>query len=303
MRVPDHVLKCVGYVAQYVTSDFTGDDYDLEGTGFFVGVPCLTIPGLRFFYFATAAHVIRDLDLERIRIILNHKLGTKTVIQPTEWYFHDDPTVDATVMPHMIRPAYDVMHMNTDIFLTAEKMRERMIGIGDDVFFPGLFQFAPGTKQNHPILRHGNIAMLPETEIQIDAVFAHVHLIEARSIGGISGSPVFVRETVALPTLRADNSKVLIIGNGNDFHLLGMVRSHWDVKERDINSHSGIQDRQRGVNMGIAAVTPASKILEILNQPRLIQHREEAERKYHADVSASGTGDQTLSARVEAIRP
>lgn len=290
MRVPDHVLDCVGYVAQYVTSDFTGDEYDLEGSGFFVGVPCLTIPDQRFFYFATAAHVVRDLDPDHTRIIVNHKNGLKTTIKVTDWCFHDDKTVDAAVMPHVIRPAYGVRHMNTDVFLTTEKMNQRMIGIGDDVFFPGLFQFAPGTKQNRPILRHGNIAMLPDEPIQIDSGFAHVHLIEARSIGGISGSPVFVRETVSLPARRMDESQTLIIGNGNAFHLLGMIRSHWDINEQELNSYSGVQNRQRGVNMGIAAVTPAIKILEILNQPHFMQHRADAERKYLANISPGNDG-------------
>jgi hypothetical protein len=288
VRVPDHVLDCVGYVAQYVTSDFTGDDYDLEGSGFFVGVPCVTVPGQRFFYFVTAAHVISDLDPERTRIIVNHKNGSKTTIQMTEWFFHEDKTVDAAVMPHIMRAAFSARHMNIDTFLTHDKMNQRLIGIGDDVFFPGLFSFVPGKKQNRPILRHGNIAMLPDEEIQVDGGFARVHLIEARSIGGISGSPVFVRETVSLPALRADGSETLIIGNGNDFHLLGMIRTHWDVKESDLNSYSAIQDKQRGVNMGFAVVTPAAKILEVLNLPVLVERRAEAERKYVADTSPRG---------------
>ncbi|MGA3186305.1 MAG: hypothetical protein ABSF22_04280 [Bryobacteraceae bacterium] len=290
MRVPDHVLKCVGYVAEFLTSDSSGEDYELEGSGFFIGVPCLTIPDLRFHYFATAAHVVRGLDPERTKIIVNHKNGTRTVITPPEWYFHDDPSVDAAVMPYINRPAFDTMYVGTELFLSSEKMKERMIGIGDDVFFPGLFQFAPGTKQNHPILRHGNIAMLPETQIQMDAGFAHVYLVEARSIGGISGSPVFTRETVSLETRGADTEKGLIIGIGNKFHLLGMARSHWDLNERDINSYSGVQDRPRGVNMGIAAVTPAGAILEILNQAGPALARAEAERKHREDISPGFDG-------------
>jgi len=193
-------------------------------------------------------------------------------------------------MPYINRPAFDTMYVGTELFLSSEKMKERMIGIGDDVFFPGLFQFAPGTKQNHPILRHGNIAMLPETQIQMDAGFAHVYLVEARSIGGISGSPVFTRETVSLETRGADTEKGLIIGIGNKFHLLGMARSHWDLNERDINSYSGVQDRPRGVNMGIAAVTPAGAILEILNQAGPALARAEAERKHREDISPGFDG-------------
>ena len=36
------------------------------------------------------------------------------------------------------------------------------VDIGDEVFVTGLFTLAPGQKKNLPIVRHGNVAMIPE---------------------------------------------------------------------------------------------------------------------------------------------
>jgi hypothetical protein len=49
-----------------------------------------------------------------------------------------------------------------------------------------------------PIGRHGSLAMMPSEPIQTDLGFADVYLIKARSMGGISGSPVFVRPSVGV---------------------------------------------------------------------------------------------------------
>jgi hypothetical protein len=83
-------------------------------------------------------------------------------------------------------------------------------------------------------------------------------LIEARSIGGISGSPVFVRaldENVEPPA----RSSV------RGMKLLGLAHGHWAIKESEINQPSIVHDRKNGVNLGIGIVTPATKILDILD--------------------------------------
>jgi hypothetical protein len=131
------------------------------------------------------------------------------------WCLHPtDPTVDVAVLPCNIEPEMDVLSISTKHFWSPSANGDQKIGIGDEVFFPGLFTYAPGHRRNIPILRHGNLAMLPDEPIQVDSGFAEVYLIEARSIGGISGSPVFVR-----PTMSLDESTVF--GKGNQ-RLLGI---------------------------------------------------------------------------------
>jgi hypothetical protein len=85
------------------------------------------------------------------------------------------------------------------------------------------------------------------------------HLIEARSIGGLSGSPVFVNLGFFRPT--SDG-----IGK---VYWLGLMHGHWDIDpspDEFEEDDSSVPLKER-VNMGIAIVIPSYKILEILEQP------------------------------------
>jgi len=136
------------------------------------------------------------------------------------------------------------------------------------VYATGLFTEISHDDKNTPILRHGNIAMMGDAKIQTEFGYADVYLIEARSIGGLSGSPLFVRPTTKIQAI-PDN--LLVIRDRTK--LLGVVQAHWDVKESEINNPTINQDRKRGVNYGIAIVIPASKIVEALNRPELAERR------------------------------
>jgi hypothetical protein len=118
--------------------------------------------------------------------------------------------------------------------------------------------------------------MIPEEQIQTDLGFADVFLVEARSIGGLSGSPVLVRETVGLDGQREDGSTLKLMGLG-DTYLLGLVHGHWDINELELNKPQYTHDPRRGVNLGVAIVVPADKIIEILERPELKAKREERE--------------------------
>jgi hypothetical protein len=177
----------------------------------------------------------------------------------------------------------DVICVSTKGFVTDASIKENDIGIGDEVFSVGLFSFAAGEKANMPIVRTGNISMLPVDQIQIDtggdSTFTDVYLVEARSIGGLSGSPVFVRPTayvVAFAGLEA-TTKVAGVSGGPPL-LLGLMHGHWDINEADINRYD-LGHSRRGVNVGIGIVIPAKKILELLNDPDLVGIRERAEQR------------------------
>ena len=178
--------------------------------------------------------------------------------------------------------------MRVEEFLTKEKMRETKIGIGDEVFIPSLFTFAPGTTRNLPILRHGNIAMLPESDerMMTSRGLAEVYLIEARSIAGVSGAPVFVRGTVGLPWNQTGNPQPeMIMGLSSSIYLLGLMHAHWDIRESEINNPKFMNDSLRGVNLGIAVVVPASKIIELLQHPGLLALIQANEHRLQAEIS------------------
>jgi hypothetical protein len=115
--------------------------------------------------------------------------------------------------------------------------------------------------------------MLPREQIQTELGFADAYLIEARSIGGISGSPAFIRQTVQLPIHMSDIGEVAMQGLGGSF-CLGLMHGHWDIKESEMNATHPVHDPMRGVNMGIGIVVPAIKIIETINRPELAAKRQ-----------------------------
>jgi hypothetical protein len=119
--------------------------------------------------------------------------------------------------------------------------------------------------------------MMPDEQIQTDMGYADVYLVEARSLGGLSGSPVFVRPTMSLPVPEVCGIKNML-GVAPRPTLLGLMHGHWDVREEDMNKPYFVHDRKRGVNYGMAIVVPASKILDVLNREELVQMRAEVER-------------------------
>jgi hypothetical protein len=263
VRINDTILGCVGFLAEYLTADESQDAVDLKGSAFAVCVPGVALPNEVFFYFVTARHILKNLSLDRIRILVNKHDGGRDAIKPEEWYFHPDPTVDVAIARYNIPPWVHIRHIQLQMFLTSEIVIKRNIGLGDNVFFPGLFEIIPGEKRNAPLLRHGAIAMIPEHPIQVGSGFSEMLLIEARSVSGISGSPVFVRGTAWIREGYAsvdDKTPAPIIVQSTDVYLLGMIWGHWDEDER-------------GVNTGIAAVTPVDKIRETLYRPEAVEKR------------------------------
>ena len=141
------------------------------------------------------------------------------------------------------------------------------IGCGDEVFLTGLFNSHYGKQNNLPIIRIGNIASMPEEPIQTKNMGAiDAYLIEARSIGGLSGSPVFVQ---------VGGVRGYTMYAGSKFYWLGLMHGHFDLSELELDEVSSDTLMEVKVNMGIAIVVPVSKILEVLNQDELVKGRKQ----------------------------
>jgi hypothetical protein len=126
----------------------------------------------------------------------------------------------------------------------------------------------------------GNIAMMPDSRVPTEIGLMEAYLIEAHSIGGISGSPVFARRTMTLLWNDEISGPARTFhGLTGEIHLIGMMHGHWDVKESEINQVRLGHDRT-GVNLGIAIMVPISKILETIHQPLLAELRREEEEEY-----------------------
>jgi hypothetical protein len=141
------------------------------------------------------------------------------------------------------------------------------------VFIAGLFIERLGESRNIPIVRIGNIAAIAGEPIKTPfADKVVVHLIESRSIGGLSGSPVFVH----LGQIRKVGDRILFsTGGGGVFYLFGLIHGHWDEGKTILKTIL-----KENVNMGIAMVVPMEKILEVLNQPTLVELRQREKKDF-----------------------
>jgi hypothetical protein len=169
---------------------------------------------------------------------------------------------------------YDISPIPIEIFVTDQRMAENDLGLGDEVFTVGLFTRYFGRSTLIPIVRTGNIAMMPKEKVPLAHFgLADVYLVEGRSIGGLSGSPVFCRETMQMPGMDQNGRKRAIAGVGR-IHFLGLMHGHWDLPREFADA-----EQAEAVNMGISIVIPATKILEILFSPALIEARGVAAQK------------------------
>jgi hypothetical protein len=222
-----------------------GDSEDLRyaGTGFFVGVPSVAIPNRQYHYVVTASHVVDQLSLSDWAMRLNTIDGQSVHLRGTKdhkWWRHTDGTVDIAVAPFPRKQGMDIHAIPLRTFADNLLIAEAGIGPGDEVFTVGLFSRFPGSSQNLPLVRTGNIAMIPKAleTIRVNigrngVVDAEVYLIESRSIGGQSGSPVFACLT-GNPFLSAHRGAQGQYQLGDYFYpgqifLLGIATGHWDV--------------------------------------------------------------------------
>jgi hypothetical protein len=170
-------------------------------------------------YLVTAEHVVAKLLTKKheIWIRANSKNGPpqEEEIRRSDWWYHPDSArtaTDVAVLPVGIDDESDLdavpIFGTTSVAATRDVMGKVRIGVGDEVVVTGLFRSHHGQQRNVPITRIGNIAMLDTEPIKTAYCgYIDAYLIEARSIGGLSGSPAFVH----LPAIRTIDGKTRCI--------------------------------------------------------------------------------------------
>lgn len=289
MRVPDTLRKSVVFLGKPTT----GDGIALRATAFCVAVP-LSNGEDNVAYLVTTKHSADALGRGRFGVRVNPPIGPAFNVwgdEKTEWWYHptEPDRVDAAVVRWYPTELEDIRALPVSMFLSDELIRNTGIGVGDDVFMIGLFtRLSPG--RNEPIIRVGNVAAMPGdsipgVRISGEQVDAEAYLIEVRSMGGLSGSPVFVRETVesAVPKWsdrqNRERTEVYMQGVG-PFYLMGLMHGHWNIAPHEHNrpDFHTTPPNDESIALGISIAVPAKKILEIINQPGLIEQRREEEK-------------------------
>jgi hypothetical protein len=272
MRVPDEIRKCVCFVC----SETDDGSVLARGTAFFLGIPRVGNEG-HWVYLVTARHVLTAIKFQRpdgnFLLRLNARGGGATFVRTNvdSWHTHPDVALvdDAAVLPWAPPPdAIDYLFYPVDPVALEQQMTRMDIGVGDEVFLPGLFVHHIGRTRNIPIIRVGNIAAIPDEPVDTRIGQMPAYLIEARSIGGLSGAPVIVNASGAR-TIGGS----LTVGSGPPFALLGLTHGHYKVDVQKLDPTSGNLDDE-AINMGIAIVLPASRIFDIINSPELTKMRD-----------------------------
>lgn len=265
MRANDQVKKCVVFLATDLHNTDDTVTKRLRATAFFV---VRRYGPNEFLFLVTARHVVEkviSLGCEKMYCRLNRNDGGADFIDidPHDWRFHPvDANADVAVLRCTIsQQDYDFLPLSTEIYLSDQIIADENIGVGDDVLLVGLFSEHSGAKRNIPLVRVGTLAAMPEEPVLSDGKLMDAYLVEARSMGGLSGSPVFVH----LVANHATNTLVTKARTGKDMYFLGVMHGHW---ERDASVGDDLDDddgSREQLNMGIAIVTPASQVLEALD--------------------------------------
>jgi len=254
-----------------------------NGTGFFVGVKYTDNEKGFSVYFVTAKHVLQDNHnnyFTEVVLRLNKKEGDSQLIKidlkDIRIFEHPDKDVDIALFNCFPdQNVYDFKFIPDNLIANKEVMVRNEIAEGDEVFFAGLFTSYIGQKKNQPIIRFGKVALIPDEKIEWKEEdkppkFMDLLLLECQSFGGNSGSPVFFQ----LNPLRKPGQMTL---GGQTIFLAGIMTGSF-LQGSQIQITDAIANLISLQNVGIAAITPADKLYEVLFSEEMVRLRQEQEK-------------------------
>jgi len=250
-----------------------------------------------FPYVVTNKHVIEDGNTV---VRMTTRDGKKHIIETDErdWRFHPDGDDLAVLLISFDPNKLRFSHVASSQFLSKHELMTMGIGIGDDIFVVGRFINHEGRQKNSPTARFGNIAQMPNEPVKVGGFDQECFLVEARSIGGYSGSPVFWH---VLPFAGGAYRPKTNVGIGP--FLLGVELGYiydWtpvcDSVGRPINQATP-DAQQVQVNSGMMVVVPAWKLTELLNEDSAVAKRKEVEDQVKAAEQKTRGGVAPASSR------
>jgi hypothetical protein len=158
----------------------------------------------------------------------------------------------------------DHLVMPISLCATEKVFLENEVELGEEVFVSGLFRHHYGNRKKIPIIRVGNLAALSDEKISTKS-FGEIegYLIEARSAGGLSGSPAFLN----LGPVRQIGGEIkYATGKKPIIFLLGLIHGHFVLEPQLGDKPEGATKNEvtEAINAGIAIVVPAKSILSVI---------------------------------------
>lgn len=289
--VDSNDLKAVAFILE--ERDINGARRKVPvGTAFFVEVP--ESSDLSWYYLATARHIIEDTESETLYVRANKKEdaggNNEWSTRTTDWFIDNDADVAIILCDLGKAEGLDVIAWPLDQFVGADYRYHAQpfdqqgglpVSVGHEIFITSLFIQHAGKERNLPIARFGHVARMPSrvkikrwkdsTDVEVVAYLAECH-----SWGGHSGAPVIWLHPVSW---RAGNGVVL----GHVRAVLGMVSAHWDIAVKGKTTGDILGKIETDVNAGIAIVTPAEAIRQLLMSEGVMEQRKKKKEKLDSE--------------------
>ncbi|WP_316234918.1 MULTISPECIES: hypothetical protein [unclassified Bradyrhizobium] len=265
-------------------------DASPSGTGCFVQRPS-RLTGLSHMYAISNWNVTQDGGGSIIRINKPYGSTFNIELNPEDWIF--DPKGDdlsaVDVTDHLFGNFDEVWVVDEENdFVSQSKFDDLRIGVGEDTVMLGMFSGHHGGDRNIPSARFGNISMLPSDKAlvqQPNGVRRPSYLVDIRSRGGYSGSPVFVYRTLA-GDLRRGARLWPADAENHLFALLGIhcaqFRERIEVRKATSAEAAGdpiLENDTLYIEGGTTVVIPAWRISELLDRPEFEATRADRDQK------------------------
>lgn len=316
MIVPPVFLECVVFIGY---EDKDGNRYPC-GTGFLMS---RIRDDVVFRYLITARHIIdaitggkiKNVNKRRVLIRVNLEGGKSDwiITAPKSWILGDkNPRyVDVALRRFDLESNYDhrslsyeILKLGWDIsdgdpilspFIKASGVPfNKLFGLGDEVFCPGLFYPYEGTERNTPVVRIGNIAAMlnADAPVSTEHGLMDAYLIDGRSLHGQSGAPVFVnidKTTVKdlIPSFLSKLSRVTVhVGEDGEkfrreapfFIFLGLLYGFFPFN---------LKNPAESINAGLSVVVPAYRICDLLESSNIVEEEINQVREMKIEISAT----------------
>jgi len=292
MRINKDWLDCIAFLMM------NGEDKNIKvpiATAFFVRIPDEKDLDISSVYVVTARHVVEEVGDETIYLRVNDVQGgcIDYSIKRADWYCSETEDVATYLFQppvhfkdRNVRVKY--RSINLEIFINQKHdfcaMRTTKgnfyvpVEIGHDVFFIGLFSQTFGDERNNPVVRFGNISRMPGEPITLPrwansgSFSVKAYLVECRSWGGHSGSPAFWAFPRSVKRKLGEKDEMWAMDYVQGF--LGLVSAHFDITRKAETSGDILGEIKVGINAGIAVITPAEAIRELLMREDLVRDRQ-----------------------------
>jgi hypothetical protein len=279
-RILDDTLNCVAYL--YRSRHEAEEGINIGGSAFLLSVPAETLPRpAGFVYAVTNAHVIKA----KCNFLRLNTYGGKCITLETKnWLVSNTDDLAVCCIPAINPAVVEARAVPRDMIVTEELIRAENIGPGDEIVLVGRFVNLEGKERNIPAVRFGHISQMPIEPLEYDGKFQESFLCEVKSIGGFSGSPVFLAPISDAG--RPDGSKF------KDYAaLLGVDWCHVQNFAHAVDEHGNeIPHIRVPENSGMMGVVPAWKLNALLDHPsekekRAMSEKEEIKRRKAPKVS------------------